>query len=249
MRRKLIAANWKLNGSTAMASGLVGDIQDGLAELDNGVEVVIIPPAIYATLVNAALAESETSVGIQDVSRWNKGAYTGEVSAPMAHDVGCRYALVGHSERRELLGETDTLIADKVDNALSASLNVILCVGETEAQREAGAQDRVVGEQLKQGLSRVSDADWLRVVVAYEPVWAIGTGRTATAEDAQSVHAVIRQTLNGMGAPAEEMTLLYGGSVKPDNAKELFAQPDIDGGLIGGASLSAPDFLAICRAA
>lgn len=247
MRRKIVAANWKMNGSNDLAETLIGEVRRGLATLDNGVEVVIIPPALYVGRVQQ-LAGHETGVGVQNIAPWNEGAYTGEISAAMASDVGCRFAIIGHSERRELFGETDAVIADKVGQGIAAGLDLILCVGETLAQREAGLAVDVVSAQMKEALKSVSGSDWKHVVIAYEPVWAIGTGKTATAEDAQAVHQAMRDVLADMGAPAREVSLLYGGSVKPDNAAELFAQPDIDGGLIGGASLKASDFLAICEA-
>lgn len=247
MRRKIVAANWKMNGSNDLAEALIGEVRKGLGTLDNGVEVVIIPPALYVAKVQQ-LAEGEASVGVQNIAPWSEGAYTGEISAAMAADVGCRFAVIGHSERRELFGETDAVIADKVSCGLAAGLELILCVGETLAQREAGLAVDVVSAQLKEALKLVSNGDWKHIVIAYEPVWAIGTGKTATAEDAQAVHQAMRNVLAEMGAPAQEVSLLYGGSVKPNNAAELFAQPDIDGGLIGGASLKASDFLAICEA-
>lgn len=247
MRRKIVAANWKMNGSNDLAETLIGEVRRGLATLDNGVEVVIIPPALYVGRVQQ-LAGREAGVGVQNIAPWNEGAYTGEISAAMASDVGCRFAIIGHSERRELFGETDAVIADKVGQGIAAGLDLILCVGETLAQREAGLAVDVVSAQMKEALKSVSGSDWKHIVIAYEPVWAIGTGKTATAEDAQAVHQAMRDVLADMGAPAREVSLLYGGSVKPDNAAELFAQPDIDGGLIGGASLKASDFLAICEA-
>ncbi|WP_148864968.1 triose-phosphate isomerase [Marinobacter fonticola] len=247
MRRKIVAANWKMNGSNDLADALVGEVREGLAKLDNGVEVVIIPPALYIARVQQLVGE-RAWLGVQDIAPWGEGAYTGEISAGMAADSGCRFAIVGHSERRELFGETDAVIADKVSQGLAAKLNLILCVGETLHQREAGLAVDVVSAQLKEALKGVSGSDWKHIVVAYEPVWAIGTGKTATAEDAQAVHGAMRSVLAEMGAPAQDLSLLYGGSVKPNNAAELFAQPDIDGGLIGGASLKASDFLAICEA-
>lgn len=247
MRRKIVAGNWKMNGSTELVEQLLDPVRDGVGALDNGVEVVIIPPALYARDV-LVRARGRLSVGVQNVSQWRSGAYTGEVSAAMAADLGCRVALVGHSERRQYFGETDAVIAEKVAQALSAELEVMLCVGETLNEREAGDAEAVVTGQVRQGLARVAAAQWSRVVVAYEPVWAIGTGQTATAEDAQCMHRAIRQALAEAGAPAETISVLYGGSVKADNAAALFAQPDIDGGLIGGASLVAEDFLSICRA-
>ena len=246
MRRKIVAGNWKMNGSKALAQTLVSDVQSQAASLDNGVEVVIIPPAIYVPGVVAS-AGDVLSVGVQNVAQWASGAYTGEISADMALDQGCQYVLVGHSERRQLFAETDAAVAEKVGRILASGLQAMVCVGETLEEREAGKAETVVAAQVKAGLATVASEQWQRVVVAYEPVWAIGTGKTATAQDAQAMHASIRQVLSEMGAPANEISLLYGGSVKADNAAALFAEPDIDGGLIGGASLKAEDFVSICR--
>ena len=246
MRRKIVAGNWKMNGSKALAQTLVSDVQSQAASLDNGVEVVIIPPAIYVGDV-VANAGGSLSVGVQNVGQWSSGAYTGEISAEMAVDQGCQYALIGHSERRQLFGESDDVVAEKVGRVISAGLYAVLCVGETLEEREAGKAESVVASQVKAGLAGVAKDQWQRVIVAYEPVWAIGTGKTATAQDAQAMHASLRQVLSEMGAPANKISLLYGGSVKADNAAALFAEPDIDGGLIGGASLVAEDFVSICR--
>lgn len=246
MRRKIVAGNWKMNGSKDLAQTLVSDVRSQAASLDNGVEVVIIPPAIYVPDVVAS-AGDVLSVGVQNVAQWASGAYTGEISADMALDQGCQYALVGHSERRQLFAETDAAVAEKVGRILASGLQAMVCVGETLEEREAGKAETVVAAQVKAGLATVTSEQWQRVVVAYEPVWAIGTGKTATAQDAQAMHASIRQVLSEMGAPANEVSLLYGGSVKADNAAALFAEPDIDGGLIGGASLKAEDFVSICR--
>ncbi|WP_421865720.1 triose-phosphate isomerase [Marinobacter adhaerens] len=246
MRRKIVAGNWKMNGSKDLAQALVSDVRSQAASLDNGVEVVIIPPAIYVPDVVAS-AGDVLSVGVQNVAQWASGAYTGEISADMALDQGCQYALVGHSERRQLFAETDAAVAEKVGRILASGLQAMVCVGETLEEREAGKAETVVAAQVKAGLATVASEQWQRVVVAYEPVWAIGTGKTATAQDAQAMHASIRQVLSEMGAPANEISLLYGGSVKADNAAALFAEPDIDGGLIGGASLKAEDFVSICR--
>ena len=246
MRRKIVAGNWKMNGSKDLAQTLVSDVRSQAASLDNGVEVVIIPPAIYVPDVVAS-AGDVLSVGVQNVAQWASGAYTGEISADMALDQGCQYALVGHSERRQLFAETDAAVSEKVGRILTSGLQAMVCVGETLEEREAGKAETVVAAQVKAGLATVTSEQWQRVVVAYEPVWAIGTGKTATAQDAQAMHASIRQVLSEMGAPANEISLLYGGSVKADNAAALFAEPDIDGGLIGGASLIAQDFVSICR--
>ncbi|WP_430415582.1 triose-phosphate isomerase [Marinobacter adhaerens] len=246
MRRKIVAGNWKMNGSKDLAQTLVSDVRSQAASLDNGVEVVIIPPAIYVPDVVASAGDI-LSVGVQNVAQWASGAYTGEISADMALDQGCQYALVGHSERRQFFAETDAAVAEKVGRILASGLQAMVCVGETLEEREAGKAETVVAAQVKAGLATVASEQWQRVVVAYEPVWAIGTGKTATAQDAQAMHASIRQVLSEMGAPANEISLLYGGSVKADNAAALFAEPDIDGGLIGGASLKAEDFVSICR--
>ncbi|MBU2953461.1 triose-phosphate isomerase [Marinobacter sp. F3R08] len=246
MRRKIVAGNWKMNGSKDLAQTLVGFVRSRIASLDNGVEVVIIPPAIYVGDV-IGHAGDELSVGVQNVGQWGSGAYTGEISAEMAADQGCQYALIGHSERRQIFGETDTVVAEKVERVLAGGLYAVLCVGETLQDRDAGDAEAVVASQVRAGLATVAPDQWQRVIVAYEPVWAIGTGKTATAQDAQAMHASIRGVLSEMGAPADEISLLYGGSVKADNAAALFAEPDIDGGLIGGASLIAEDFVSICR--
>jgi len=247
MRRKIVAGNWKMNGSKALVQQLVSAISSDLASLDNGVEVVIIPPALFVTDV-LELAGPGVETGVQNIACWSLGAYTGEISAGMARDSGCSYALVGHSERRQLFGETDEQIAEKVGQAVISGLTAILCVGETLEQRSAGTAEHVVAAQMRAGLANVADNHWSSIIVAYEPVWAIGTGKTATTEDAQAMHAAIRHELKSLGAPAEDVSLLYGGSVKADNAAALFAQQDIDGGLIGGASLKADEFVSICRA-
>ncbi len=235
-----------MNGSSDLAKQLVGYVRAELDTLDNGVEVVIIPPALY---VRDVLDQSGGSVGVgvQNVSQWASGAYTGETAADMVKDLGCGYALVGHSERRQYFGESDEVVAAKVERVLASGVAPVVCVGETLEQREAGEAESVVAAQVQQGLCRVAADQWSSIVIAYEPVWAIGTGKTATAEDAQNMHSAIRKVLADIGAPAESISLLYGGSVKADNAAALFAEPDIDGGLIGGASLIAEDFVSICR--
>jgi triosephosphate isomerase len=247
MRRKIVAGNWKMNGSKELVRNLVGYVQSEIREsIGSGVEIVIIPPAIYVADV-IALAGNDMAVGVQNVSQWSSGAYTGEISAEMAKDQGCSFALVGHSERRQLFGESNELVAGKVERLVSLGLTAVVCVGETLEERETGKAENVVTLQVQQGLASVSTDQWQSIVVAYEPVWAIGTGKTATAEDAQAMHASIRRVLAGMGAPAKSISILYGGSVKADNAAALFAGPDVDGGLIGGASLVAEDFMSICR--
>ncbi len=235
-----------MNGSQDLVKQLVGTVSAQAGSFDSTAEVIIIPPALYVSQV-LKQAGGALEVGVQNVACWQSGAYTGEVSAGMAQDLGCRYVLVGHSERRQLFAETDRLVAEKVDRVLESGLTVILCVGETLEEREAGQAREVVSEQVREGLASVVVDQWIRVVIAYEPVWAIGTGKTATAEDAQAMHSHIRSVLEAMNAPANEVSVLYGGSVKADNAAALFAEPDIDGGLIGGASLKADEFLSICR--
>ncbi len=250
MRRRIVAGNWKMNGSKDLVQQLVGDIREHVADLDEAVkstlDVVIIPPALYVDSVIGCCGDA-LATGVQNVSQWQSGAYTGEISSGMALDLGCQYVLVGHSERRQLFAESDEVIARKVTRVLESGLTAILCVGETLEEREAGQAESIVASQVRQGLSTVSSDQWSRVVVAYEPVWAIGTGKTATAEDAQAMHAEIRGVLEQMNAPSRNISVLYGGSVKADNAAALFAEPDIDGGLIGGASLKADEFVSICR--
>lgn len=248
MRRKLVVGNWKMNGGLAANAALVADIRAGLAGAGGQVDVAVCVPAPYLAQAQAAIADSPLALGAQDVSAHAGGAYTGEVSACMLAEFACRYVIVGHSERRASChGETDAVAAAKADAALQSGLTPIVCVGETLEEREAGLTDAVVGRQIDTVLDVV---DWAGIVVAYEPVWAIGTGRTATPEMAQDVHAKLRGRLAARdGAAAAGVRILYGGSMKPDNAKELLAMPDIDGGLIGGASLKAADFLAIVQAA
>ena len=248
MRARIVAGNWKLNGSRAFAEGLLAEVAAGLPVA--GVDVVVLPPATHL----AGLVDTYGSRGIgfggQDVSEHAEGAWTGEISAGMLADVGARFALVGHSERRQYHGEDSGLVARKFAAALAAGLRPILCVGESRAEREAGSTEAVIASQLRPVLDLVGPARFAGAVVAYEPVWAIGTGLTATPQQAQEVHAFIRSELAAGDAKiANSLPLLYGGSVKPANAAELFAQPDVDGGLIGGASLVAADFMAIVAAA
>jgi triosephosphate isomerase len=244
MRGKLVVGNWKMNGGLAANAALLGELRSGWKPAEDRAIAVCVPYP-YLAQVQAALAGSAIRWGAQDVSEHAAGAYTGEVSAAMLDDFGCGYAIVGHSERRQYYGDTDDVVAAKAAAALSAGLVPIACVGETLAEREAGVTETVVVRQLGAVLARVG-AEAARLVVAYEPVWAIGTGRTASPADAQAVHAELRAQLAAAGA--RDIPLLYGGSVKADNAAALFAMADIDGGLIGGASLKAAEFLAIARA-
>lgn len=248
MRRKIVAGNWKLHGSRQFATDLVSDLVASLPV--DGVEVVILPPLPYLGELVEAFEGRAIAFGSQDVSSNEKGAYTGEVSAAMLAEVGARFGLVGHSERRQYHNETSELVARKFAAALHAGLAPVLCVGETLEQREAGQTEQVIAAQLAPVLALVGPTGFQHAVVAYEPVWAIGTGRTASKEQAQQVHAFIRGEVAKLDARiADSLPILYGGSVKPDNAGELFAQPDVDGGLVGGASLVAADFLAIATAA
>lgn len=248
MRRKIVAGNWKLHGSRQFATDLLSDLVASLPA--DGVEVVILPPLPYLGELVEAFEGRAIAFGSQDVSSNEKGAYTGEVSAAMLAEVGARFGLVGHSERRQYHNETSELVARKFAAALHAGLAPVLCVGETLEQREAGQTEQVIAAQLAPVLALVGPAGFQHAVVAYEPVWAIGTGRTASKEQAQQVHAFIRGEVAKLDARiADSLPILYGGSVKPDNAGELFAQPDVDGGLVGGASLVAADFLAIATAA
>jgi triosephosphate isomerase len=247
MRTKLVAGNWKMHGSLAGNLGLLQAVREG-ATGQAGIAVCV--PYPYLAQARAILDGSKVAWGGQDVSEYAQGAYTGEVSGAMLADFGCRYALVGHSERRSFYGDTDAVVAAKFAAALKVGLTPVLCVGETLAEREAGVTGAVVTRQIDAVLAGSGIAAFSRAVVAYEPVWAIGTGRTASPAQAQEVHALIRARFASEStAVAAELQILYGGSVKPGNAKELFGQADIDGGLIGGASLVAEDFLAIHAAA
>ena len=247
MRRKIVAGNWKLHGTRAFATALVAEIA---AMPVPGVELVILPPLPYIGDLIEDFEGMPLVFGAQDVSSNEQGAYTGEVSATMLIDVGARYGLVGHSERRQYHAESSELVALKFQAAIHAGLCPILCLGEGLEQREAGQTEAVIASQLRPVLERVGVAAFANAVVAYEPVWAIGTGRTASPEQAQAVHAFIRGEVAARDATiAGSLPILYGGSVKPGNAASLFGQADVDGGLIGGASLVAADFLAIASAA
>ncbi|MGH8195502.1 MAG: triose-phosphate isomerase [Woeseiaceae bacterium] len=249
MRDYLVAGNWKMNGSAAGNGELLGGILSGLPASPS-VKVLICPPFPYLEAVRRQVAGTELALGAQNVSEHASGAYTGEVSAAMLREIGCEYVIVGHSERRALMHESSATVAAKFEAALAHELTPILCVGETLEQRESERTEAVVDEQLEAVLDRVGVEAFRSAVIAYEPVWAIGTGRTATPEQAQEVHRHIRQGLAARNAAIARGTqILYGGSVKGDNAAGLMSMPDIDGGLIGGASLKADEFLAIARAA
>jgi len=249
MKQKLIAGNWKMNGSLTTNDALVRDVQMGMRALSSQKpHVAMCVPAAYFSQVQQLIKGSGIDLGAQDVSAHDQGAYTGEVSAAMLKDFAVRYCLVGHSERRQFQGETDEKVAHKAQRALSAGITPIVCVGETLAEREAGKTQEVVKRQLA-AVIHANGHCISEIVVAYEPVWAIGTGQTASPAQAQVVHAVLRAQLKAATGHSDRVHILYGGSMNAANAAELLAQPDIDGGLIGGASLKAADFLTIIAAA
>ena len=249
MRGYLVAGNWKMNGSTAANAELVAGIIAGAPSSDS-VDILVCPPFPYLAAVADMLGGSTVALGAQNLSQHEVGAYTGETAGSMLRDVGCTYVIVGHSERRALMGESSAIVAEKFQAALDAGLTPILCVGETLEQREAEQTEAVIDGQMNAVLDQSGIAAFSMAVIAYEPVWAIGTGMTATPEQAQDVHRHIRGTLESMNDEvANGVRILYGGSVKGDNAAGLFSKPDIDGGLIGGASLKSADFLAIAAAA
>ena len=251
MRKGLIAANWKMHGSSkgnaSLLKALVAGLEAGALDASSKTDILVCPPAIYLQQVGELLSGSGVLLGAQNIHDQDAGAYTGEISAPMLKDFGCSHVIVGHSERREIFAESDEFVAAKFSAAQACDLQPVLCIGETQAQREAGETEATVLRQLNAVLQHAGIDAFARAVIAYEPVWAIGTGLTATPEQAQDVHALIRATLARENAGiGEAIRLLYGGSVKAGNAAELFAQPDIDGALVGGASLVAEEFLGIC---
>lgn len=248
MRKLLVAGNWKMHGSRTQNAQLSSELLDGLED-QREADVLVCPPFVYLWELARAAKDSGVAIGGQNLSAESVGAYTGETSASMLVDVGCEYVIVGHSERRALYHEDDSLVARKFVAARQAGLIPILCLGETLEERERGATEEVVGRQLNAILSISGVGDFASAVVAYEPVWAIGTGRTATPEQAEEVHSFIRGMISSEDANiGDSVRILYGGSVKAANASELFSMPDVDGGLVGGASLKADEFLRICRA-
>ena len=252
MRKHIVAGNWKMNKTFSEADELVSDIIEKLEsiDLDRNTQIILCPPFPYLEMVSDYSDDSYFLVGAQNVSDQESGAYTGEVSAAMLESMELDYCIVGHSERRAYYHETNELVAAKVNQLLKHHLRPIVCVGEVLEEREAGKQFEVVEKQVREGLFHLSATDFADIIIAYEPVWAIGTGKTATPEQAQEMHAHIRQLIEKQygKAVADETSILYGGSCKPSNAKELFANPDVDGGLIGGASLKADDFIGIATA-
>jgi triosephosphate isomerase len=249
MRRPMVAGNWKMHGSRSANGALLAELEQRLMP-EWQVDVVVIPPYVYLADAVRTLGESDIAVGAQDVCAEPVGAFTGQVAAAMLKDVGCRYVIVGHSERRRLYHEDDVLAARKFAAALQSGLTPILCVGETLEEREANRTEAVVARQFEAVVAMNGVSSFAQAILAYEPVWAIGTGRSASSAQAQAVHAYLRGRIAAQDAKiANELRILYGGSVKGSNAAELFSMPDVDGGLVGGASLSADEFLDICAAA
>jgi triosephosphate isomerase len=249
MRRPVVAGNWKMHGSRAANETLLADLEERINP-EWPVDVVIFPPYVYLADAVRTLEDGDIAVGAQDVCAEAPGAFTGQVAAAMLKDIGCRYVIVGHSERRRLYHEDDALVARKFAAALQAGLTPVLCVGESLEEREAHRTQAVVARQLDAVTAMNGVSSLAEAIVAYEPVWAIGTGRTASPEQAQEVHAHLRSRIGGQDAKiGGQVRILYGGSVKASNAAKLFSMPDVDGGLVGGASLSAEEFLEICAAA
>ncbi len=246
MKKKLIAGNWKMNGSLAANEALVRDILAGLGSVS--CQVALCAPTVYLAQVQKLIAGTVLALGAQDLSLHEAGAYTGEISSDMLKEFGVRYCIVGHSERRQYHGETDQMVATKTQRALSSGITPIVCVGETLDERDAGKTEDVVKRQLA-AVIHANGHCISEIVLAYEPIWAIGTGKTASSEQAQQVHAVLRAQLRAASAKADRISILYGGSMNAANAKQLLAQEDIDGGLVGGASLKVADFLSILTSA
>ena len=249
MSKKIVAGNWKMNTTIEQGVALTAALLKKEEEFPQGVNVVVAPPFTHLYPVCQLIKGHKMALGAQNCAAQQQGAYTGEVSAEMLASASCQYVIIGHSERREYYGDTATVLIKKLAQALQAGLIPVFCVGEKLAEREAGRHFEVIAAQLKEAITTLNPSDFAKVVIAYEPVWAIGTGKTATSEQAQEVHAFIRKTLaETFGTLASQTSILYGGSCKASNAHELFAQKDIDGGLIGGASLQAEEFVAIIKA-
>ena len=249
MRKKIVAGNWKMNKNATQTAALLNELKTQVAS-ENNKEVIVAPTFVNLALATSLLEAAAIKVAAQNIHQAESGAFTGEISADMLKSVGVATVILGHSERRAIFHETDALIASKVDTALHHDITVIFCFGEELKDRQSKNHFNIVENQLRDGLFHIQVKDWERIILAYEPVWAIGTGETASPEQAQEMHEFIRETVRkSFGSDiAEDVSILYGGSVKPDNAKEIFSKPDVDGGLIGGAALNAKDFLAIVNA-
>ncbi len=249
MRKKVIAGNWKMNNNLSGAVELISGIKNGLADFEPQADMIICPPYISLETAAALIKDTPIKLGAQNMYFEDSGAYTGEVSAEMLKSVGCEYVILGHSERRTIFNESDETINKKVKKALAGGLKPIFCIGETLEERESGVTNKVVEKQVRDGLQDISESDLANVIVAYEPVWAIGTGKTATPEQAQEVHEFIRNLIKELYSEnaAQNLVIQYGGSVKPANAKELLSQNDIDGALVGGACLQPDSFLDIVK--
>ena len=249
MRKKIVAGNWKMNTTPAEGVKLATDIIAKLSEVSKDVTLIVSPPFTHLCCVHDKIEQTPLALSAQNCADEAKGAYTGEVSAAMLKEIGCSFVILGHSERREYYGETNAILSKKLSLAFQNNLTPIFCIGEKLEEREADKHFDVVSNQLQEVVCKLSEADFEKIVIAYEPVWAIGTGKTATSEQAQEMHAYIRKVLSEtFGKKAENTPILYGGSCKPSNAQELFSKPDVDGGLIGGASLVADDFIGIAKA-
>lgn len=251
MRRKVIAGNWKMFNDISGTVNLISDIKKGMDRRNINCDVIICPPFTSLDTAKTLLKESSIKLGAQNMYFEENGAFTGEISASMLKSVGCDFVILGHSERRTIFGESDELINKKLKKAIQSGLKPIFCIGETLEQRENGTTNRVVKNQVEKGLNGISENDLAQIIIAYEPVWAIGTGKTATPEQAEEVHLFIRNLIENLysKSAADKIIIQYGGSVKPENAKELLSQPNIDGALVGGACLKGESFLAIIDAA
>lgn len=250
MRKMVIAGNWKMHGELNETVNLISGIKNLLEDYDLKCDVIVAPPFTSLETANTLVKDSQIKLSAQNMHFEDKGAFTGEISHSMLKSVGCEFVILGHSERRSIFGETDEIINKKIIKALSVGLNPIFCIGETLEEREANITEKIVETQIRKGLENVSESDLAKIIVAYEPVWAIGTGKVATPEQAQDVHYFIRNLISQMYSKeaAENLTIQYGGSVKPDNAEGLLSKPDIDGALVGGACLKADSFVDIIKA-
>jgi triosephosphate isomerase len=250
MRNSIVAGNWKMNNNLSESVALISEIKNGILNLDVKTEAIICPPYVILETAAALLKDSKVKLGAQNMHFEDSGAFTGEVSASMLKSVGCEYVILGHSERRAIFNETNEVINKKIKQALKYDLKPIFCVGETLEERENGTMKSVLETQITEGLANITEAELSKMIVAYEPVWAIGTGKTATPDQAQEVHNFIRSLIKKLysSTVAEKLIIQYGGSVKPNNAEELISQPDIDGALVGGACLKADSFLEIIKA-